>query len=339
MKVLVTGGAGYIGSVLVPMLLEKGYDVTCLDRFFFGRETLKDYIGDPKLNLLKDDIRWFDQEILRDFDAVMDLAALSNDPSGELDPQKTMDVNYRGRARVAKLAKKCGVERYILASSCSIYGFQDGIVDENSKTNPLTTYAKANLMAEKDNLPLADDKFCVTVLRQATVYGYSPRMRFDLAINGMVLGFYKNGKIPIMRDGTQWRPFVHLKDTSKAFGMVLEAPKDAVNGQIFNAGSNEQNLQIMPLAQVVAQSIGVPFNFDWYGSPDLRSYRVDFTKLRKAIGYRPDFTPAHGAKEVYDALKQGKTTDDIKTRTVEWYKNLIEMHKVIKEVEYQGGIL
>lgn len=339
MKVLVTGGGGYIGSVLVPMLLERGYKVKCLDRFFFGEGTLADVAGDPNLEIIKDDIRWFDPKILQDVDAVMDLAALSNDPSGELDPSKTMEINYKGRARVANLAKKYGVSKYILASSCSVYGFQDEIVNERSQTNPLTTYAKANLSAEKEILPLADDNFCVTVLRQATVYGLSPRMRFDLAINGMVLGFYKNKKIPIMRDGTQWRPFVHVKDTSRAFITVLESDPSTVNKEIFNVGSNEQNIQILPLAKLIAEAIDLPFEFEWYGSPDKRSYRVDFTKIEKVLGFKPKYTPRDGAREVYDALVEGRITDSIKTRTVEWYKYLLEAHRIIKEVEMRGVIL
>jgi nucleoside-diphosphate-sugar epimerase len=339
MKVLVTGGGGYIGSVLIQMLLERGYKVKCLDRFFFGTETLSHVAEDPNLEIIKDDIRWFDPNVLRDVDAVMDLAALSNDPAGELDPSKTMEINYKGRVRVATLAKKYGIERYILASSCSVYGFQDEVVNEKSPTNPLTTYAKANVLAEQETLPLADKNFCVTALRQATVYGLSPRMRFDLAINGMVLGFYKHGKIPIMRDGTQWRPFVHIRDTSRAFIMVLEADKDLVNGEIFNVGSNEQNYQIKPLAELIADAIGLPFNFEWYGSPDKRSYRVDFSKIRNVLGFKPKYTPKEGAKEVYDALVEGKVKDDIKTRTVEWYKFLLNAQKIIKEVELRGIIL
>ena len=339
MKVLVTGGGGYIGSVLVQMLLERGYKVKCLDRFFFGVETLSDVAGDPNLEIVKDDIRWFDPTLLRDVDAVMDLAALSNDPSGELDPTKTMEINYKGRVRVAKLSKKYGVERYILASSCSVYGFQDEVVDENSPTNPLTTYAKANVLAERETLLLNDDNFSVTVLRQATVYGLSPRMRFDLAINGMVLGFYKHGKIPIMRDGTQWRPFVHIRDTARAFITVLESERDLIKGEIFNVGSNEQNYQIKPLAELIADAIGLPFNFEWYGSPDKRSYRVDFSKIRDVLGFKPKYTPKEGAKEIYDALVEGKVEDSIKTRTVEWYKFLLTAQKIIKEVELRGVIL
>lgn len=339
MKILVTGGGGYIGSILIQMLLERGYKVKSLDRFFFGAETLSHVAGDPNLEIIKDDIRWFDPNIMRDVDAVIDLAALSNDPTGELNPSKTMEINYKGRVRVAKLAKKHGVKRYILASSCSVYGFQDELVTEKSPTNPLTTYAKANVLAEQETLPLADNNFCVTALRQATVYGLSPRMRFDLAINGMVLGFYKHGKIPIMRDGAQWRPFVHIKDTSKAFIMVLEADKDLVNKEIFNVGSNEQNYQIKPLAEIIADAIGLPFNFEWYGSPDKRSYRVDFSKIRDILGLKPKYTPKEGAKEIYDALVEGKVKDDIKTRTVEWYKFLLNAQKIIKEVELRGVIL
>lgn len=339
MKVLVTGGGGYIGSILVQMLLEKGYKVKCLDRFFFGMEILSDVLGDPNLEIVKDDIRWFDPNILRDVDAVMDLAALSNDPAGELDPRKTMEINYKGRVRVATLSKKYQVERYILASSCSVYGFQDGVVDERSPINPLTTYAKANALAEEETLPLADDSFSVTVLRQATVYGLSPRMRFDLAINGMVLGFYKHGKIPIMRDGTQWRPFVHIRDTAGAFIKVLESERDLVNKEVFNVGSNEQNYQIKPLAELIAEAIGLPFNFEWYGSPDNRSYRVDFSKIRDVLGFKPKYTPKEGAREIYDALVEGRVEDSIKTRTVDWYKFLIEAQKIVKEVELRGVIL
>ncbi len=338
MKVLVTGGAGYIGSILSRILLEKGYDVTCLDRLFFGIDPIKD-IAD-RINLIKDDVRWFKPEILKDKDAVFDLASLSNDPSGELDPQKTLEINYKGRVRVAKLSKKYGVAKYVLASSCSVYGFQEKILKEESNLNPLTTYAKANVSAEKEILPLASKSFSATVLRQATVYGYSPRMRFDLAINGMTLGFYKNGKIPIMRDGKQWRPFIHVKDTSNAFVKVLEADAELVNGQIFNAGSNEQNIQIYDLAQLIAESINLPFNYEWYGSPDKRSYRVSFNKIKETLNFKPQYTPKEGAKEVFKALKDGRVSgDDPRTITVKWYKHLLELQTLIKEVEINGVLL
>ncbi|OGD48223.1 hypothetical protein A3K79_07160 [Candidatus Bathyarchaeota archaeon RBG_13_46_16b] len=338
MRVLVTGGAGYIGSVLSKILVEKGHDVSCLDRFFFGKEAIEN-VSD-KINLIKDDIRWFNPDILKGVDAVLDLASLSNDPSGELDPQKTLEINYKGRVRVATLSKKYKVGKYVLASTCSVYGFQEGTLNEDSKLNPLTTYAKANMMAEKEVLPLADNSFTVTVLRQATVYGFSRRMRFDLAINGMALGFFKNGKIPIMRDGKQWRPFVHVKDTSNAFISVLESNPKLVNGQIFNVGNNEQNLQIFDLAKMVAESINLPFNFEWYGSPDMRSYKVSFDKIKEQIGYKTSYTPKEGAKEVFNALKEGKLNpEDPRTITVKWYKHLLEAHKLVNDLEINGVLL
>ncbi len=339
MKILVTGGGGYIGSVLIKLILERGHKVKCLDRFFFGKETLNEVIGDKNLEIVKDDVRYFEPDILKGVDGVIDMAALSNDPSGELDPKKTMDINYRGRVRVAKLSKKHGVKSYILASSCSIYGFRDGLLDENSPINPLTTYAKANFLAEQDALPLSDKNFTVTSLRQATVYGLSNRMRFDLAVNGMVLGFYKSGKIPILRDGNQWRPFVHIKDTSRAFIMTMETDKETVNGQIFNIGSNEQNYQIFTLARMVAESVALPFEYEWYGSPDNRSYKINFDKAKKVLKFCPKYTPEEGAEEVYTALNERKITDSIKTKTVDWYKHLLEMHSFLKQVELKGNIL
>jgi len=294
----------------------------------------------PNLEIIKDDVRWFDPNILKDVDAVLDLAALSNDPSGELDPAKTYDINYLGRVRTARLSKEYGVERYILASSCSVYGFREGVIlDENSPVSPLTTYAKCNVLAERAVLPLADEKFTVTALRQATVYGLSPRMLFDLAINGMVLGAFKNKKIPVMRDGTQWRPFIHVKDTSKAFITVLESPKEKVNGQIFNVGSNEQNIQIYPLAKMIGEAIGEPIDIEWYGSPDKRSYRVNFDKIRNVLGFKPDYTPKDGAKEVYEALENGIVTDSLKTKTVEWYKYLLQTYSLLKEMLIKDTLL
>lgn len=338
MKILVTGGAGYIGSILSRLLLEKGYDVTLLDRLYFGIDSIKDITD--RIKLIKDDIRWFNPEILKGIDAVLDLASLSNDPSGELDPQKTLEINYKGRVRVANLSKKYSVSRYVLASSCSVYGFQSSILTEGSALNPLTTYSKASANAEKEVLPLADRDFSVTVLRQATVYGYSHRMRFDLAINGMVLGFYNNGQLRIMRDGKQWRPFVHVKDTSNAFAKVIESDVELVNGQIFNVGNNDQNVQIFDLAQAVADSVNMPFKYEWYGDPDKRSYRVSFDKIKGKLNYKTNYTPRKGAKEVFDALETGiLKADDPRTITVKWYKNLIESYSLVKSLEMHGAIL
>ncbi|MCW8802013.1 MAG: SDR family oxidoreductase [Candidatus Bathyarchaeota archaeon] len=319
-------------------MLEKGYNVTVLDRLFFGNDSLKEIVD--QITVIKDDIRFFDPKNLENIDAIFDLAALSNDPCGELDQQKTLEINYKGRVRVANLAKKHGVKKYVYASTCSVYGFQDGMIDETSNLNPLTTYAKASMMAEKEILPLADKNFSATVLRQATVYGFSYRMRFDLAINGMTLGYYRNGKIPIMRDGKQWRPFVNIKDTSRAFIKVLETEPDLVRGQIFNVGSNEQNIQIFDLAKLVAEACNLPFNYEWYGDCDTRSYQVSFNKIKEILNYKPETTIKQGTKNVFDALNDGTLNpDDPRMITVKWYKHLLEMQQFLKSAEIDGVLL
>lgn len=338
MKVVVTGGAGYIGSTLVPILVGRGYDVTVLDRLFFGRDSLSS-LGD-KVNVVRDDIRSCGSEIFEGADAVLDLASLSNDPSGELDPQKTLEINFKGRVRVAELARKQKVSRYVLASTCSVYGSSESIANETSALNPLTAYARANALAEQETLKIGGGGFCKTILRQATVYGLSKRMRFDLAVNGMVLAYHKHGKISIMRDGTQWRPFVHVADTSKAFVAVLEAEKEVVDGEVFNVGSEGQNIQVMNLAKVVAESMDVPFEYQWYGSPDKRNYRVSFEKIGKKLGFKADFTPRDGAREIQAALRTGALDpDDPRWITVEWYKKLLSNPELGDKVALNGVII
>jgi len=336
--VLITGGAGYIGSTLVRTVLDAGYKVKVLDRLFFGRESLAELADNPDFELVKGDIRWVDDSIMDGIYCVMDLAALSNDPAGELNPEITLSINHKGRNRMARMAKEKGVERYILASSCSIYGFRDDVSDETSPINPLTTYAVANRRAEEGSLVLGDDTFCATALRQSTVYGKSYRMRFDLAINGMTRGFAENGKIPVLRDGTQWRPFVHVKDTCRAFVAVLNADKGKINGEIFNVGSKDQNVQILPLARTVAEAINVPFEMEWYGDPDLRSYRIDFGKIEKTLSYEAKLRPADGAREIYAALKDGSLTVQDKHFTVKWYKAIQDWKDHLDDIVIDGKV-
>jgi len=336
-RVLVTGGAGYIGSVLVRLLLDMGCDVVVLDRLFFGSSSLSGI--EDRVKIVKDDIRWFDSSVLDDVDVVFDLAALSNDPSGELDPSATYEINYRGRVRVAALSRKRGVSRYVYASTCSVYGFQDGLITESSPVNPLTAYARANYMAEQEILGMSAKGFVCVALRQATVYGYSPRMRFDLAVNGMVRSLFLDGKIKVMRDGSQWRPFVHVRDTSRAFILAMEADASLVNGEVFNVGSDEQNVQIIELAKVVAEACGVELEVEWYGDPDNRSYRVSFDKIKRILNFRPEWDIKRGAVEVWRSLEGGLVDpNDPRTITVKWYRTLLDNPDMYRELLINGRI-
>ena len=335
--VLVTGAGGYIGTTLVPMLLEQGYKVRTLDRFFFGRELLPEH---EHLEIIREDARSIKPHHLDGLDYVIDLVAISNDPTGEQFQEETYAINYKARTATAKLAKAAGVKRYILPSSCSIYGFQEdgSLADETMKTNPLTTYAKANEMAEGDALRLASKDFGVIVLRQATVYGYSPRMRFDLAINGMTYGAWKTGVLPLMRDGSQWRPMVHVKDAARALIFMLTASLDKVNGQIFNVGSAKNNYQLGALAEKVAATVSRDVKIEWYGDPDHRSYRVSFDKIN-SLGYQALYQAEDGVKELCDILEAGKVDRTTKTITLDWYRELIAWHERIRSIEMYGGVL
>ena len=336
-RVFVTVGSGYIGAALVPTLLNEGYAVRVVDRCFFGRDLLPAH---DDLELVREDSRRMSPDVLRDVDYVIDLVALSNDPTGELFEKATWDINCESRVRTAGLAREMGARRYILPSSCSIYGFQDEdvIVDETSPTNPLTTYARANEKAERGVLALADENFAVTVLRQATVYGYSPRMRFDLAINGMPYGAWKTSPLALLGGGTHLRPMPPVKDACGAMRFMLTADFDAINGQIVNIGSDANNYQLEPLAAAVAAVLPNDVEIEWYGDPDHRSYRVGFAKL-EALGFRAKYTAEDGAREVYEALESGRIDKTPRTITLEWYKELAKWHEIIKSVEMYGGIV
>lgn len=336
--IMVTGAGGYIGSVLVPKLLGKGYRVKAVDRFFFGTDKLAAH---ENLTILREDTRKLTLSFFEGVDAVIDLVAISNDPSGEWLQEETYQINYISRVNTARLARQAGVERYILPSSCSLYGYQEGdaMVDETSPLRPLTTYAKANELAEQGALQLADDRFTVVVARQATVYGCSPRMRFDLAVNSMTYVAWEKGVIPLNRDGSQWRPFVHVQDTTDAMMLLLEAEPHKVGGEIFNIGSSRDNYQLGGLAEEIARALPKEVKIEWYGEADHRSYRVSCDKIARVLNWQPLRTIAEGVREIHDALCEGRLVRSEQTITLKWYQELSKWYKIVKEREMYGGMI
>jgi len=321
LRVLVTGGAGYIGSVFIRELIKRGYNVTVLDLMIFGDSSLRDIAREKGVSVVKADVRSYDPSILRGQDAVVDLAAISQpDPQGFIGEKLFYEINYYAPVRTANLAAKHGVERYIFASTCSVYGFQEKIVDENSSPNPLEPYAKTKYMAEKGILNVKG--ITRTILRLATVYGLSPKMRFDLVVNAMTLTLFKEGRIRVGKPGEQKRPVVHVADVAEAIVKVLEAQKDVVDGEVFNVGSNDQNYRIIDLAYEIFEALEREPNIEFYGELDTRSYIVDFTKISRVLGFKCRYRVADGAREVYRALKEGAVRDEPWTKVISWWKKL-----------------
>ncbi|MFH0847828.1 MAG: SDR family oxidoreductase [Chloroflexota bacterium] len=305
MKVLVSGGAGFLGSILLPMLLQKGYEVKVLDKFYFRIDSLKGMAGKPSLEIINADTRQFDPILLGDVYAVIDLAAISQpDPQALIDPALYYGINYLAPVRVATLSKIKGVKKYIFPSTCSVYGVQTEIVNETSKINPIDSYAETKAMAEEPIMKLNSGDFKVTILRFATLYGFSPKMRFDLLLNGMTLSALQNNKIMIQGDGEQKRPLVHVRDAAKAIMAALEADEGKVAGQVFNVGNNDQNFKVHEVAELIRSELK-GLDFQRYGDPDLRSYHVNFDKIFKVLGYQTEYTPVAAINEIKKAMAEG----------------------------------
>ena len=336
---MVTGAGGYIGTQLVRDLVKAGHEVTAVDRFFFGKEPLSEFIGSKQVTIKQKDIRDLDQNDFKGHEAVCDLACLSNDPAGEIDPQLTYQINRDGRIHVAKTAKQSGVEKYIISSSCSVYGKgEEAQLSETSKTNPISVYAKSTLEAEQENLSIADSNFSVTALRNATVFGLSTRMRFDLVVNLMTLTAFQKGRIIVMGGGLQWRPLVHLSDVSSAFISVISSKQELINQEIFNVGLD--NFQIKNLAYLIREVL--PFAVEIEMAPDdadKRNYNVLFTKIEKKIGFKADIGVIQGIQEIYLALKSGKVDTSTKTVTVQWYRNILEARALLDSVILDGRVI
>ena len=305
MRVLVTGGGGYLGCWLVSVLLERGHAVRVLDRFCFGEEAVADLVQSTHCEMVRGDVRRLQEcpDLLEGVDAIAHLASLSNDPSCDLDPDMTADVNIESSRELASQAVQKGVKRFVFASSCSVYGrgvFE--ILDEESPANPVSTFGASKLEAEGVILGMWGDHFEPVVARTATMFGWSPRMRFDLAINHMVAHAMRNGSIKVLGGGNQWRPFVHVREAARGFALLLEAPPEAVSGEIFNVGGDVANLRIIDLAQHVAQALGgVPVEVA-QDDDDLRTYRVQFSKIRDRLGFTSEWSIDQGIHEVHDAL-------------------------------------
>lgn len=329
MKVLVTGHNGYIGTVMTPLLLEEGFDVVGLDSDIFGECTFGESV--PDIKNIEKDVRDVTASDLEGFDAIIHLAGLSNDPLGDLNPELTYEINHKASVRLAELAKKAGVKRFVFSSSCSNYGAAgDKMIDENGELNPVTPYGKSKVLVEQDVSKLADKSFSPTFLRNATAYGVSPRLRFDLVLNNLVAWAFTTGKIRMKSDGTPWRPIVHIEDISRAFIAVLNAPIDLIHKEVFNVGRNDNNYQIKEIAEIVKEVMPeCEISYAEDAGPDKRCYRVDCGKIQRVLPeFKPRWDAKKGAKELYDAYKKfGIKLEDFEG---EKYKRIDHVKKLIK---------
>jgi nucleoside-diphosphate-sugar epimerase len=309
-RVLVTGAHGYMGSVTVPALRAAGHEVTGMDALYYGGCDL--YEADEPAPLLRLDVRDVEPHDLEGFDAVVHLAALSNDPLGDLDRELTLEINYRATVRLARAAKQAGVERFVFSSSCSMYGASSAgdLVAEDAPLRPLTAYAESKVRAEEALAGLAGDGFAPVAMRNATAYGVSPRLRVDLVLNNLVGWAYTTGRVKIMSDGTPWRPLVHVEDIAGATLAALEAPVDVVRGEAFNVGAASENHQVRDLAEIVSETVeGSTIEYAGRGDPDPRSYRVDFAKLTRAFPQlQVRWTARAGAAELLEAYRRAGMT-------------------------------
>jgi nucleoside-diphosphate-sugar epimerase len=312
MRVLVTGSHGYIGSVLAPFLAEAGHDVAGLDTCFYRGCDFGPV--DSEVATLVRDVRDVVPDDLDGFDAVIHLAALSNDPVGDLDPQLTAEINHEATIRVAEAACDAGVRRFVFASSCSMYGASGSgdSLDESAPLRPITAYAESKVRSEEELVRLAGPDFAPVSMRNATVYGVSPRLRLDIVLNNLAAWSHTTGRIRLLSDGTAWRPLVHVQDVARAAQAMLEAPEDAIRGEAFNVGSDAQNYVIRELAELLSDQTGCEVEFAEGSSADSRSYRVDFSKLTRTFpGLSFDWDARAGASELVDAYRRvGLTTED-----------------------------
>jgi nucleoside-diphosphate-sugar epimerase len=299
---------------MAPIIRGQGFDVVGLDSDLYRRSTFLDD-GLAEIPSIEKDFRDVGVEELEGVDAIIHLAALSNDPLGDLNPELTYDINHQGTVRLARLAKQAGVSLFLFSSSCSMYGASVGsdLLTEDAPFNPVTAYAHSKVLAERDLATLADDNFSPVFMRNTTAYGVSPRLRFDIVLNNLVAHAFTTGLVYVKSDGTPWRPIVHIEDISLAFCAVLRAPRELIHNQAFNVGLTEENFQIRQLADIVREVVpGSRVEYAADGGPDKRSYSVDFGKIFRVLpGFKPQWTARRGAEELYETYKRaGLRLDD-----------------------------
>ena len=340
-RVLVTGHNGYVGSVLVPCLLEAGWEVTGMDSRYFSRCTL--VAGLAETTPVSKDIRDLEPADLHGFDAVVHLAALSNDPIGNLNAGWTEEINFRASSRLAELAKAAGVRRFVFSSSCIMYGMSEAnVVTEDSPLAPTTEYARSKVKSERAIGQLAGEGFSPTFLRNGTIYGLSPRMRFDTVFNDLMGAAVTLGRVVVHSDGKPWRPVVHVQDVARAFLAVLEAPEADVHNQAFNTGADHLNHQIIELAEIAVKTVpGCELEVQSRPGADQRTYRTDFGKFARVF---PDFEfrgTRDGARDLYEALRASgitrETFADKRFTRLRWLSYLLDSGQLDTTLRWTNG--